>query len=126
MPVLTSYSVTLNAVPAIAGGTFNAGDVVTKSGSGYVLATTANRAGQSGAVYGIALEAGVAGGPAVQIVDSGYVPPELWPSGISGSGDYVDVNAGGAVVRSASAGVDTLGRYMPDGGVVVDVNLQLP
>lgn len=114
---MPSYSVNLNAVVAQAATAVTRLQVVCAYGGSdtqVCVATTANLALAGGKLRGVALESQAAGFP-IQIIDFGSVNGVL-----TGSGEYVSYNATGDLVRSASSGATTIGRY--ENGVI-HVNL---
>lgn len=127
---LRNYNVQEDAITAAAAGTIPAGYVVCLSSdlTGYVVATTANRAaltaatGVTATLAGIAIGTGVAGAT-FPIVGSGHVDAS-YVGTLSGSGQYVDCNASGLPERSSAVGVNTIGIYAPDGSVEVNTTLQ--
>lgn len=127
---LRNYNVQEDAITAAAAGTIPAGYVVCLSSdlTGYVVATTANRAaltaatGVTATLAGIAIGTGVAGAT-FPIVGSGHVDAGYLGT-LSGSGQYVDCNASGLPERSSAVGVNTIGIYAPDGSVEVNTTLQ--
>lgn len=114
---MPSYSVNLNAVVAQAATAVTRLQVVCAYGGSdtqVCVATTPNLALAGGKLRGVAIESQAAGFP-IQIVDFGTVNGTL-----TGSGEYVSYNATGDLVRSASSGANTIGRY--ENGVI-HVNL---
>lgn len=123
---LRSYNILEDATVAPSAGTVTAGYAAcaTSPMLGYVVATTANRASLSGATLaGVFLGSGVSGSFA-PIVSSGHVDSS-YVGTLSGSGDYVNVTSTGALQRSSTATADTIGIYEPDGGVWVDLSIQI-
>ena len=123
MPV-AGYSSSLNVFPAVSVGVGPMGYAICNPGTGFVLATTANRAGGTVDLGGIALENFVTN-QQFRVCTSGYVPPEVVGS-LSGSGYFVNVTSSGGLVRSTTQTSDTIGKYQTDGGVIVDLTLQIP
>lgn len=114
----------MNARPALAGGAFTAGYAVCNPGNaGWVVASTANLAGGTVDIGGIALETAVSGGASVQVLTAGYCPPEVIGT-LSGTGDWVQVGSTGALTRGTSVTSATIGKYQSDGGVIVNLSLQ--
>jgi hypothetical protein len=124
---VSSFSGNWNVVPAPAVGNITRGYAVCNPGNaGWVLATTANRAGGTVSLGGIALENATTLTPFL-CCTSGYVPPDVVGtlSGTAGVDIYVNVGSGGGLTRSAAMTADTIGTYQSDGGVNVDLSLQL-
>lgn len=118
---LANYSVNLNAVVAAAASDIPKGYAVclNATSTGYVTATTAARAVWSGAIWGIALDIGIQN-TSVPIATTGYVDPSVIGV-IGGTGNYVEATSTGLLQRNTATSADTVGRYMPDGGIVVDL-----
>lgn len=119
---MPSYSVSLNAVVSPTGGSIARLDAVCAAGPAtnmVVVANTANLAVAGGKFRGVALEA-AAGNQAIQIVDFGTV--DLLTTVLSGTGDYVSVNATGQLVRTATVTAATIGT-LENGTIHVNVAL---
>lgn len=122
---LRNYNINENAVVAAAAGSVTAGYAACLDATytGYVTATTANRAllsgGRlSGVFIGTAVE-----GDTVPIVGSGHVEADVIGA-LGGSGDYVNVQSNGSLVRSSTLSSDSIGFYMADGSIEVNTSLQ--
>lgn len=125
---LRNYNISDNAVVDAAAGSITAGYAVcaTPANTGYVVATTGNRAAiGTGWLSGIAIST-ASSGQQVAIVNSGHVDRSYVGTlaGTDGVDIYVDVTSTGALSRSSSIGADTIGHYEDDGGVWVNLALQ--
>lgn len=121
---MPSYSVSLNAVVSPTGGSVARLDAVCAAGptSNYVVvATTANLAVAGGRFRGVALEA-ASGNQAIQIVDFGTV--DLLTTVLTGTGEYVSVNATGQLVRTTTVTSATIGT-LENGTIHVNVALSM-
>lgn len=117
---MPSYSVSLNAVVSPTGGAIARLDAVCAAGPAtnyVVVADTANLAIAGGKFRGVAIEA-AAGNQTVQIVDFGTV--DLLTTVLTGTGDYVSVNAAGQLFRTPTATPATIGT-LENGTIHVNV-----
>lgn len=123
MSSYANYTATLNVVPCTPGGTGSAGMAVCRptGSAGWLPATTANLA--SADIGGIALDDFTAGGPQFRVCSSGLVPSDIVGT-LSGSGDFVNVQADATLVRSSTSGNTTVGTYLPNGDVNVNLSIQ--
>ena len=121
---VAAYSASLNVFPAPAAGSGPMGYAVCNpANGGFVVATTANRAGGTVDIGGISLESFVAN-QQFRICSGGYVPSDV-VGALAGSGQFVDATSTGSLVRSPSPSANTIGKYQSDGGVVVDMSIYL-
>ncbi len=121
--MIAAYTSSLNVVPVVASGNGVRGQAVVDIGSGFAVATTANRASAGGELHGIALENWTTLGPQFQVCTSGYVAKEIIGT-LSGSGHYVNVDANGNLVRSTTVTSDTVGNFLTNGAINVDLECQ--
>lgn len=121
---VAAYSSALNVVPVPSGGAGSMGYAVCNpSGGGFVVATTANRAGGTVEIVGVALEDFYTNVP-FRVATSGYVPADVVGS-LSGSGRYVSVDSAGKLYRSSSVTSDTIGTFnTSDGSIFISADYQ--
>lgn len=121
---LANRSTTLNAVVAAAASDIPQGYAFCETSPfvGFVVADTTNRAAVGGELAGVAVSVGIAGQAFAGVAVGRCEAEEIGI--IGGSGDYVDVTSTGALTRTSSPGANTIARYAPSGGIVVDLSLQ--
>lgn len=113
-----SYSVTFSAVLASSAGTVTGGYFATSNstGTGFVVATTANlAASKSGVVEGVFLQGGSAG-QSVPIQSDGRIPAEICAAlvGTGNATDYIECSALGVPTRTTDA-TNAIGKAGKDG-----------
>ena len=121
---VAAYSSALNVVPVPSGGNGSMGYAVCNpAGGGFVVATTANRAGGTVEIVGVALE-NFYSGVQFRVATSGYVPADVIGS-LTGYGRYVSVDSTGRLYRSSSVTSDTIGTFSAsDGSVFISTDYQ--
>lgn len=117
--------VTWDAVLSAVAGTVVRGKALTKDTAGkWLLATTANRAVWTGAanVWGVSLTDG-SDSQAIRVAHGGLVPFAVIGT-LTGSGDYVNVDANAGLVRASAITADTIADYLPNGDIRVQLGYQ--
>lgn len=89
---------------------------------GYAVADTTNLALAGGKASGVALATGNARTP-IPVAVAGLINAET-VGALSGTGDYVEFTSTGALQRNTAVASNTIGKYLPNGDVIVDLGLQ--